>query len=183
MRKLYIPRHLEEIPLISTLARMAREFRKSYSTSVWPDPFEKYRESLRSDPVRKLVDSFMTGSGIDEKIEKVKYLTHLLYSNKGTGNVLRLIEGHLIPGLKFKVTGTGSIRVDLPESVSTKDYDTTGMLRDALECLMYFKELVIYSETRVIYIQENTKYFPNASGLYWNEDKIPGKLKNELYTL
>ena len=146
---IYIPKHLEKIPILHELSRMVKEYTANNSTPS----FEDYHEYLAKDPIKAFISFCLDNNNslIDDKINDkesiINYLVGLFYSIKGTPLVFDYMEKYL--GINFERNSNSLIDYTVSElrftinSVSADSFQQySDRLKEFLSSLLYCGDVI-----------------------------------------
>jgi hypothetical protein len=140
--KIFIPRNLSNIEIISQLSKMIDGYEKYYEETE--GSFDNYYYYLKNDDVKRFIGLCITEEDINntqEHSEVLNYISRLFYSVKGTPLVFDYIEKYL--GIKLNnVTYTAETISFEIEEIKTYNINVfINSLRNFLNALLYFGEL------------------------------------------
>jgi hypothetical protein len=140
--KIFIPKNLTNIEIISQLKKMIDGYVDYYEKSN--ESFDNYYYQLKNDDVKKFISLCIEENDIapnQNYSEVINYTSRLFYSVKGTPLVFKYIEKYL--GIKlYDVVYTAetiSFQIDIAETYNINTF--INSLRNFLNALLYYGEL------------------------------------------
>ena len=140
--KIFIPKNLTNIEIISQLKKMIDGYAEYYQETG--GSFDNYYYYLKNDDVRRFISLCIEENTLDssqEYSEVLNYISRLFYSVKGTPLVFDYIDKYL--GIKFKniIYTAETISFEV-EEIETYNINTfVNSLRNFLSALLYYGEL------------------------------------------
>ena len=140
--KIYIPKNLTNIEIVSQLKKMIDGYAEYYEETN--GSFDNYYYYLKNDDVKRFITLCISEDTLDssqEYSEVINYISRLFYSVKGTPLVFNYIEKYL--GIKLKnivyTAETISFEVEGIETYNINSF--INSLRNFLSALLYYGEL------------------------------------------
>lgn len=140
--KIFIPKNLTNIEIISQLKKMIDGYAEYYEETS--ESFENYYYYLKNDDVKRFIGLCIEEDTLDktqEYSEVLNYISRLFYSVKGTPVVFDYIEKYLNIKLKNIIYTADTISFEI-EKIDTYNINTfVNSLRNFLSALLYYGEL------------------------------------------
>lgn len=140
--KIFIPKNLTNIEIISQLKKMIDGYAEYYEETS--GSFDNYYYYLKNDDVKRFITLCISEETLDssqEYSEVINYISRLFYSVKGTPLVFNYIEKYLGIKLKNIVYTAETISFEVEEIETFNINSFVNSLRNFLSALLYYGEL------------------------------------------
>ena len=140
--KIFIPKNLTNIEIISQLKKMIDGYAEYYEETN--GSFDNYYYYLKNDDVKRFITLCISEETLDssqEYSEVINYISRLFYSVKGTPLVFNYIEKYLGIKLKNIVYTAETISFEVEEIETFNINSFVNSLRNFLSALLYYGEL------------------------------------------
>ena len=140
--KIFIPKNLTNIEIISQLKKMIDFYAEYYEETS--GSFDNYYYYLKNDDVKRFITLCISEETLDssqEYSEVINYISRLFYSVKGTPLVFNYIEKYLGIKLKNIVYTAETISFEVEEIETFNINSFVNSLRNFLSTLLYYGEL------------------------------------------
>ena len=140
--KIFIPKNLTNIEIISQLKKMIDGYAEYYEETS--GSFDNYYYYLKNDDVKRFITLCISKETLDssqEYSEVINYISRLFYSVKGTPLVFNYIEKYLGIKLKNIVYTAETISFEVEEIETFNINSFVNSLRNFLSALLYYGEL------------------------------------------
>ena len=140
--KIYIPKNLTNIEIVSQLKKMIDGYAEYYEETS--GSFDNYYYYLKNDDVKRFITLCISEETLDssqEYSEVINYISRLFYSVKGTPLVFNYIEKYLGIKLKNIVYTAETISFEVEEIETFNINSFVNSLRNFLSALLYYGEL------------------------------------------
>lgn len=140
--KIFIPKNLTNIEIISQLKKMIDGYAEYYEETS--GSFDNYYYYLKNDDVKRFITLCISEETLDssqEYSEVINYISRLFYSVKGTPLVFNYIEKYLGIKLKNIVYTAETISFEVEEIETFNINSFVNSLRNFLSTLLYYGEL------------------------------------------
>ena len=140
--KIFIPRNLSNIEIVSQLSKMIEGYQQYYEETE--GSFDNYYYFLKNDDVKRFIGLCITEDDISETQEHsdvLNYISRLFYSVKGTPLVFNYIEKYLGIKLNNIIYTAETISFEIEEIKTNNINVFINSLRNFLSALLYFGEI------------------------------------------
>ena len=152
--KIFIPKNLTNIEIISQLKKMIDGYAEYYEETS--GSFDNYYYYLKNDDVKRFITLCISEETLDssqEYSEVINYISRLFYSVKGTPLVFNYIEKYLGIKLKNIVYTAETISFEVEEIKTFNINSFVNSLRNFLSTLLYYGELTSTIEMIILIIK------------------------------
>ena len=183
--KVYIKENLRDIPIFGNMYRLIKAYSEKYGSEAEIDSWEDYRYSLNSDNVKRFLD-YVIPDTVEDKKERVSYLTNLFYLTKGTYKVLDYLLDYDLFGTTGDEEGLDStteisysartIVINIKKIPSRFEYDTFCEFLEKFLCtLLYFESLTIVIESHETMLEDTTISSLNHGEIFYQYYEVEEK--------